>query len=136
MDKHTEQHLDNLAKKVIKDVSIETPTSDFTANVMAQIKSVSIESSIAYKPLISKYIWFAIIGVLVALSFYVMTTSGNNESWLSTLEFDLFKNINISESLSEISISKSVVYAIGFLGLMLLIQIPMLKNYHNKLFEL
>ena len=135
MKEHTEQHLDNLAKRVMKSSAIKSPSVDFTANVMTQIEHVSIGESLRYKPLISKYGWFGIIVVLVGISLYM--TFGNIESlsMLESVDYSVISNNKVTEALSGITFSKTLMYAIGFFGLVFFIQIPLMKHNMNKRLE-
>ena len=63
MEDHTEQHFDKLAKKVMKMSLLESPSLDFTANVMANVEARVVNDITVYKPLISKR-WWLIISVL------------------------------------------------------------------------
>jgi len=72
MKENTEQHLDSLVKKAMKSTSLQSPSVDFTSNLIKEIKHVTIGESITYKPLISKNGWFVIIAGLIVLSIYVV----------------------------------------------------------------
>ncbi|MDT0559283.1 hypothetical protein RM697_11515 [Ichthyenterobacterium sp. W332] len=135
MDKHTEQHLDKLAEKVLKTPNLESPSVDFTTNIMNSINALPLSKSINYKPLISKYGWLAIIIVLISLSTYIMLNSTGDSTWLKRLDLSSLSNTKFTEVVSGFTISKTLIYAIGLLGIMLFIQIPILKQYHNKQFK-
>ena len=64
MQDHLEQRLDKLAKKVIKSSKLESPSLDFTANVMQEIEASQVSHITVYKPLISKRAWF-VIAILI-----------------------------------------------------------------------
>ncbi|TJY36341.1 hypothetical protein [Pontimicrobium aquaticum] len=134
MKEHTEQHLDKLAKKVIKSSGIKSPSVDFTTNVMKAVEHVSIGSSITYKPLISKSGWLVIISILVGVSVYMMF--GNLDStWVKSIDYSMISNNKLTELLSGVTFSKTLSYAIGFFGLLFFIQIPLMKHYLNKRLE-
>jgi hypothetical protein len=135
MKQHTEQHLDKLAKKVIKSSAIESPSLDFTADVMKQVEQVSENETLTYKPLISKYGWLCIIAILVGVSVYMIVGNIDNPSWLGTIDFDIVNN-KIPALFSGLKISKTFLYAIGFFGLVFFIQIPLMKHVINKRLEL
>lgn len=135
MDKHTEQHLDKLAEKIIKQSNLESPSLDFTASIMEQIQTIPAGKSITYKPLISKYGWLTIIAVLISISVYLILNSTGNSNWANAIDFSVISNNKLTETLSGLTISKTSIYAVCLFGLMLYIQIPILKQYHNKQFE-
>jgi len=135
MKEHTEQHLDNLAKKTMISSGMKSPSVDFTANVMKEIEQVSVGESVQYKPLITKYGWFVIIAVLIGASIYM--TLGNVEGFtlLDTVDYSVISNNKVTSLLSGITFSKTVMYAIGFFGLVFFIQIPLMKHIMNKRLE-
>ena len=135
MKDHTEQHLDSLAKKVIKSSAIKSPSADFTANIMKQIEHVAIGKSIVYKPLISKYGWFGIIALLVGISMYMVFGNVEGLSMLESVDYSVISNNKVTDALSGIKFSKTLMYAIGFFGLVFFIQIPLMKHYMNKRLE-
>ncbi|MGK0385409.1 MAG: hypothetical protein ACI849_000010 [Patiriisocius sp.] len=134
--KHTDQHLDTLAKKMIKADPLKSPSVDFTATIMKQIEQVSIGETTLYTPLISKKGWFGIIAFLVGLSVYMIF--GNVESLfaIEALDYTVLSNNKLVNALSEIKFSKTLTYAIGFFGLVFFIQIPLMKSVMNKRLEL
>lgn len=134
MEPHTDQHLDKLVERVIKTSPLESPSIDFTANIMSKIETASVGVSTAYKPLISKTGWMLIILALLSVSIYMMIGSVSS-SWLEPLDYSVISNNKVSEAISGITFSKSSTYAIVLLGIMFLIQVPILKNYYNKQLE-
>jgi hypothetical protein len=133
MKEHTEQHLDKLAKKVMKSSSIESPSLEFTANIMSKIE-VSISSSVTvYKPLISKSAWLLIsILVIGGLSYGIFGSGLESLGWFDTIDFSIISNNKLTEAISGITISKTLMYAVGFCGLLFFVQIPMMKHYLDK----
>lgn len=135
MKDHTEQHLDSLAKKAMKSTSLQSPSVNFTTNIMKQIEHETIGESIIYKPLISKKGWIGIIAVLIGVSVYLMLGNVEGGSWLETVDYSVISNNKVADVLSNIKFSKIVTYAIGFFGLVFFIQIPLMKHYMNKRLE-
>ena len=64
MKAHSEQHLDDLAKKVMTSAPLETPSFNFTADVMAKLDAPQVSAITTYKPLISKKAWI-VIGIIM-----------------------------------------------------------------------
>jgi len=135
MKEHTEQHLDNLAKKAMKSSILKSPSTDFTANVMRHIEHISVGESVQYKPLITKYGWFGIIAILVGISLYMMLGNIESLSMLESVDYSVISNNKVTEALSGITFSKTLMYAIGFFGLVFFIQIPLMKHNMNKRLE-
>jgi uncharacterized membrane protein (DUF485 family) len=135
MKEHTEQHLDSLAKKVMKSASLQSPSVDFTSNLMEEIKHATIGESLTYKPLISKNGWFAIIAGLIVLSMYIIFGNVEGPGLLDTVDYSAISNNKVFNAITEIKISKILTYAIGFCGLVFFIQIPLMKHMMNKRLE-
>jgi hypothetical protein len=118
------KNIDRLTEKLVKDAGIHKPSANFLSGVMSAVNKTAIKQE--YKPLISGSAWF-IIATLFAVSFVTLY-------FYSSPELSLLQDINLFEKLSfkmpvlEFQIPKTMVYAIGFLGLFLF-QIPFLKNY-------
>ena len=101
--------------------------TDFTAKVMSHVLADSKSGVTVYKPLISKTAWvvlFLVATVLIVFSIY------SNESYsLGILEkVDLSKVPNL---FSGIKISQTAMYSLLMFGIMLCIQVPLLKHYFN-----
>jgi len=133
MEDHTEQHFEKLAKKVMKTSLLESPSLEFTANVMAGVKADVVNDITVYKPLISKRWWFIISVLFIGgLIYSLMGTDMESTGWLGQIDFSVISNNKVTEALSGITISKTLAYAIGFFGLVFFIQIPMMKHYFDN----
>lgn len=130
------KHIDNFVDKVVKDFSLESPSLDFTSNIMSQIECITQSEITVYKPLISKQVWF-IIGVLIVagLTYLMLGNSLQTTGWFDGLDYSLISNNKVTAALSSITFSKTLMYAIIFLGVVFFIQIPLLKNYFDKRLE-
>ncbi|MCH7525660.1 MAG: hypothetical protein IIC74_11880 [Bacteroidetes bacterium] len=136
MKEHTEQHLDKLAKKVIQLSSLESPSLDFTAKIMDKIEVSTASSITVYKPLISKRMWLLIsILVIASLSYGIFSSGLENLGWFDKVDFSIISNNKVTEAISGITFSKTLIYAIVSFGLMMCVQIPYLKNYFDKRLE-
>jgi membrane-associated PAP2 superfamily phosphatase len=136
MKEHTEQHLDELAKKVMQSSPLEKPSLDFTANIMAKVDAITTNNITVYKPLISKRMWLVIAVLVVGSLFYGVFGSGlEGLSWFDKVDFSIFSNNKITDAISGIKFSKTLIYAVGLCGLVFFIQIPMMKHYLDKRLE-
>lgn len=124
-------NFDDFTRKLIIESGMHKPTPDFSKRVVEAIELKSVKSNV-YQPLISQRSWvFIIITVVVCLiSLYFLPITGN--SILDKLEIGQY--INLEFSLPEIKLSKTFIYAIGFLSLFL-VQIPILKYYELHRFD-
>lgn len=134
MHEKIDEQMDNLVKKVIVKASLETPSFDFTAQIMTQLVAKKQSESTIYKPLISRTVWITIFvgfGVLIAYSFFGMQQESQN--WI--LDLDVLTYSTIFDKLPKITVSKTVLYALVSLSVMILIQVSVLKDYLDKRFE-
>jgi hypothetical protein len=136
MQDHTEQHLDKLAKKVMQSAPLEKPSLDFTANIMAKVDAIATNNVTVYKPLISKRAWLVIaILVVGSLSYGVFGSGLEGLSWFDNVDLSIFSNNKITDAISGVKFSQTLVYAVGLCGLVFFIQIPMMKHYLDKRLE-
>jgi hypothetical protein len=63
------------------------------------------------------------------LSFEIVQTS------LSELDFSILTNVKISDVFARFAFSKTLLYALALLSIMVLIQVSFLTSYFNKRFE-
>ncbi len=126
-----EKRIEALIDKLMANETLEQPALDFTDNVMSKVEAISVSTATVYKPLIPKSVWLLIGISFVALVGYIylkepVTSSG----WLN--HFNL-SNISINP-LEKVSFnfSNTLMYAVVLLGIMVSIQVPLLKHYFNK----
>ena len=129
-NKHIEE-LDAFTKKYIKEVTIETPSVDFTANLMEILQQ---ENAKIYKPspLISKKMWSVLVVFLVGSILYV--SKGTSVTWMKMPKLDLsyITSIEMPNLFENITISNTMLYACFFFTLMIFIQVHFLKNHFTK----
>ncbi len=136
MKENEDKYLDSFTKKIIKKASLESPSIHFTSEIMSQVKALNKSKAIAYKPLISKKAWVFISLSFIGLCTYlIFGTETQQSSWLNGLDFSLLSDSKFTNVLSGFTMSKTLMYAIAFFGLMLCIQIPFLKNYFDRQYE-
>lgn len=137
MNQQEDKYLDQIAEKIMKDASLESPSFNFTDAVMSRVEALEGNNAvITYKPLISKVGWFFIlITLLGAIAYVLFGSNAESLGWLNGIDFSAFpslKNVNI---LSGITIPKTVTYSVVLFGFMLSIQIFYIKRHLNKPFE-
>jgi hypothetical protein len=130
--------MDNLARKVIKKAALESPSFDFTTQIMTQVSALKQSEATIYKPLISKTAWLVILGsfaVWIAYTFLGTQTQTQTQGLFSTLDFTAFTNNKVYWVFSEFAFSNTVLYALALLSIMVLVQVTVLAAYFNKRFE-
>ena len=129
--KESDKNIENFIEKMMAESSLQSPSMDFTSKIMSQVLVIEKSKIKVYKPLISKQIWILIVGSLIVCAFYTIMTSSVND--FKTNELYTQK---IADLFTEIQISKNSLYAMLIVPIMILIQIPMLKNYYYKKYQL
>ena len=133
MKNNIDTHLDRLTKKVMKETSLESPSFTFTDSIMSQVETLASRDVTVYKPLISKSVGTLItIGIIALISYLFFMNSSIQTEALFTLNFEVLFNNRFTTVLSNIKLSETLMYAVISLGIMLFIQIPLLKNYFDK----
>jgi len=136
MKANTDKHIEKFVDKIMKETTLDTPSVDFTAQVMSQILKIRTSQATVYKPLISKWVWYGIfismLGLIAYLSFNDSAVSGG---LLDKFNLGTLPKLNIPNLFSGLQFSRTTLYACGFLTIMLFIQIPILKNYMDKRLE-
>lgn len=131
MKENANKHIDQFVDRVMKSSKFETPSFDFTAKIMSQITVNQRSKVTVYKPLISKTTW-GILLVLTAgmVGFQIFSQESTSLGWFDKLDFSIVSNL-----FSGVKISQTTMYSLLMFGVMLFIQIPLLKHYFNKRFE-
>lgn len=135
MKENADKYLDDLSRKVIGRSSVESTSTDFTSNVMSQIKAYSKSKATTYVPLISKRIWTLIgLGFSAIVVYAIFKSPDTSSSWLEKWNLDRFQltNFEFTSPFSTLDVSQVTLYATLLLAVMLCIQIPVLKHYYNK----
>ena len=136
MKENADKHLDDLSRKVIGKSAIESPSVDFTKSIMSQIKAVEVSKTTTYVPLISKRIWlFVTLGVFSAIGYVFFGSSTTQSKWLEYLNLNNYVGDLFKDAFFGFDVSQTLFYSILLFGIMLLIQIPILKYQLNKRFE-
>ncbi|MDY7393661.1 hypothetical protein UMM65_00260 [Aureibaculum sp. 2210JD6-5] len=128
MDNEQNKNIEKLVDKLMKDDGLASSSSDFTNTVMAKVEQLNQQKTFAYKPIISKKMWFAIATLIVGFSIYLAFFGNLTKSkWFANIELDFSMNF-----LSSLNFSNTTLYATIIVSLLFLIQIVMLKNYFDK----
>lgn len=125
------KNIDDLVKKMMASTSPEKPSLNFTDTVMSQIYALNTSKAFVYKPLISKSAWvFIAIGFVAVIFFVVFISSSEPSGWLKVL------NNTLSDlKFTSFKISKTAAYAFILLGLMVCVQVSLLKHHIDKRYK-
>lgn len=130
--KESDKNIENLIEKMMAENTIQSPSADFTSNIMSKILIAEEVKIKPYKPLISISTWIFIGVALALLIIYNVYFTGTENN----LEIGKSYTDKISAIVSGIYISKTTLYAILIVPFMILIQIGILKNYFDKKYQL
>lgn len=136
MEKHFDKKIEELSDRLMKESSLEKLSFNFTDAVMKEVNQVSVSKITEYKPLISKQIWVLIASALLVVLYIIVDNSNPSETNLfDVINFNALFEHPFITSFSSITVSKTVMYTIVLFGLMLCVQIPILKNYFDRRLE-
>lgn len=130
--KESDKNIENLIEKMMAENTLQSPSADFTSNIMSKILIAEEVKIKPYKPLISISTWIFIGVALALLIIYNVYFTGTENN----LEIGKSYTDKISAIVSGIYISKTTLYAILIVPFMILIQIGILKNYFDKKYQL
>ncbi|WP_035646425.1 hypothetical protein [Flavobacterium sp. ASV13] len=130
--KEEDKNLENLIERMMAEDTLQSPSADFTSNLMSQILVAEKTKIKPYKPLISISTWIFIGIALILLVIYNIFFAGAENN----LEIGKSYTDKISAIVSGIHISKTLLYSILIVPFMILIQVGVLKNYFDKKYQL
>lgn len=130
--KESDKNLENLIDKMMAENTLQSPSADFTSNLMSQILVAEKAKIKPYKPLISTSMWIFIGTSIALLALYNILFAGTE----TNLEIGKEYTDKITSIFSGIHISKNILYAFMIVPFMMLIQIGVLKNYFDKKYQL
>ncbi|TBN03576.1 hypothetical protein EYD45_08645 [Hyunsoonleella flava] len=127
MENKKDEHLDKLMQSVFSEINTEELAPDFTFEVMSRIEAET-KKELVYKPLVPKVVWVIILATLLFWVGYLFKHHFVSDSgWFSSLD--------ITGLVPSFQLSKSVTYTVLLFALMICIQVPLLKYYFDKRFE-
>lgn len=130
--KESDKNIENIIEKMMSETTLQSPSIDFTSNIMSQILIAEKAKIQPYKPLISISTWVFIGITLAVLVLYNVFFAENQNN----LEIGKSYTDKISTLVSGIHVSKTLLYALLIVPFMILIQIGVLKNYFDKKYQL
>jgi len=130
MNTKTDKHIEKFIDKTMKEINLDSPSIDFTNNIMKEVTQLHHIKVTTYQPLISKKLWFIIFLAIISMTTYIILTENIKQlNWLNTLNFKL------DPLLPNINFSNTAFYALIVLASLIVIQLILLKNYFNKRLE-
>jgi hypothetical protein len=135
MEESTENQKDKELRRMLREIPLEKPSPDFTANVMLGIREEAIQKSTTYQPPIPKGILVMIIALCclaVAISVYMDPRPGIN--WFGLVQWDLKPTMAFLDKVAGLGMSKTLSYGALALAVAIFAQIYLLKGQLEKRF--
>jgi hypothetical protein len=132
MEENKDTQIDAFLKKQLQDLPLESPSQNFTANIMDVIQQEESAASIQYKPLISKKIWFLVAAAITAIFFIPFQKTEGSLLEKVSFDFSFLDQVKVSELFSGLSVSTTVFYGLLLFAVMMFVQVVYLKGYFAK----
>ena len=133
MNEKIDKQIEKLVERSMKHQSLESPSSNFTAMVMKQVHALEKGTATVYKPLISKPMWFVIFVVTLLVIIYILFGLNTSETGLfNFIDLSILTDNKLSAVFSGFKVSRTVLYSVVLFGVMLFIQVPILKRHFDN----
>ncbi|MBC5836356.1 hypothetical protein [Flavobacterium muglaense] len=137
MNASEDKKLESIVNKAMKSSSLQSPTIDFTAQLMMQVSAMSQSKATIYKPLISRKGWSLIAALFALIIAYVLYgPQQETSSWMEMTNVNSVVMDKISSTAFGFSVSKIVLYAVSCLSVLVLVQVSFLKLHFDKRFHI
>ena len=120
------------AKKYLREIKLQKPTPDFTANLMGVIAKESKLIGLRNQPLISKKAWLLAVSFVGACLFVVLKSQRSFTLALPEVNWNFLPKIEIPNFLPSVSISNVMLLCFGLFTLFFMVQVVFLKNHFEK----
>lgn len=129
MDKHEEKELEAFVDKIMAEAPLESPSADFTKNLMQHIDTVQHKEVYQYKPIVPKQVLVLVFVGLVSLTLYLITQYGleSDGGWFGNVSVEPVFD-NMWDWLENYTSSKILIYAVLLFGLLFFVQVPLMKK--------
>lgn len=133
MDKHEEKELEAFVDKMMADAPLESPSADFTKNLVQRIDAQQHKEVYQYKPIVPKQVLVLLFIGMVTLTFYFIAQYGldSDGGWFENLSVEpLFDNV--WGWLENYTSSKILMYAVLLFGLLFFVQVLLMKKQLDR----
>lgn len=128
-----QKKLEGMIDKFMEHDELTAPSIDFTKKVMANVAAIQTNKTIA-KPLFSKRVWFMTAAAVTICVYLAFNLSGNSP--IATEYLSGFNSFNtwLSKYTLNFKVSKTLIYSIVITGLMVCLQMFLLKKHFDRRF--
>jgi hypothetical protein len=138
MEDNREKQLDDFIRKAVNHAGLESPANDFTQNILSKIIAETKKSTATvYQPLISRTGWLILaIFTIILFAFVIFGNLDLHIGWLPAIDKLVPNKIDFFDSLQQLRLPNTLVYAISGLVLFVYIQILYFKKYFENRYAL
>ena len=128
-----QKDLEKLMDKIFEADQLDTPSVNFTANVLEKIEA-GRKAQLTYTPLLPKWV-FVVMGILVVG--FVLFVFSITDSVVVTPQINYFESVKsvtswFTESTSIFNFSGTLGYSIVAIGLLICVQASVLNKFVNR----
>jgi len=134
MENSEDQNIEKLVERMLMNSEMESPSPDFTQNVMSAVYASQKSRKVIYKPIFSKRTWFIIFTGIIAIFIYSFFNLNQQTPWFE-INFSLFKFDRLGKFLPNFRISFLTGYVILLAAIAVMVQIFFLKKHFDKQLE-
>ena len=129
----TDKEIDEFAKYIVKEASVEKPSEEFVNKVMDTIylENTAVLNT-SFKPLISNTSWFVIVLIFASVIGYLLNIETKLPAMFKFIDVSFFKNISSIEIFSKIHFSNTFTLSFIIFSIFVIFQLIVIKNYFNK----
>lgn len=136
MEENRNLQIDAFLKKQLKEIPLESPSKDFTKNLMGILSSEETSEVTSYVPLISKKVWTGIASLVAILSLTLVFIpfQQEEESLLTKipLDFSFISKVSFSGVIEALAVSNATLYTLLLFSILVFAQVFYLKGYFTK----
>ncbi len=138
MKTRKEEVWDGLIKKMVEEAGLDSPSSNFTDKVLAEIGKVESRSPVLiYKPLISKEFWIFLAVVILSLVAYTVWGKAELQpQWLSMISWDRLTRPDFFRTFYQWSAPNSLIYGIAAIFSFVFLHVYLVRNSWDKFYKL
>ena len=126
------KHIDSFLSNVVKEAGTESPSDGFVMDVMDAIETEELAApAFVYKPVFSTKHWLFVAACVVGI-FVLAILLPENSVLSDKFANDVSKVEGFFSIFDGISINSIYTYALVFVAMMVIIQIPILKYQFSK----
>ena len=127
-----DKNIEDFARFIIKEATIETPSENFVAKVMDKIQVEKAPILNKEKPLISVIGWLFIFLFVVGICSFILFGTYESSSLLSNFDWSFMNNLPSLNLLDNIHFSSTFNFSFIFFSVLVILQLVVIKNYANK----